>query len=254
MEIQRRASVSDQLLNFILERIKSGVYRSGERFPSESELCSEFGVSRATVRTALSALAARGMLVRKPGIGSFLNDKRRLETGLEQLESVVSMARRQELDTQTINLSIKSVQADSRLAEYLEIPMGAAVTIVRRTLVIQDQPVSYHEDYIGGKELAPTQVDRQFKGSVLDLLNQKHLPPIRDAVTEITAVIADNVFSTRLGISPSAPLILLKEKTFDEAGKVVSYSENYYVPDRFCLRVIRNKIPDSSIGEMKHAK
>ncbi len=88
--------------------------------------------------------------------------------------------------------------------------------------------------------------DAGFTGSVLDLLDQKHLPPIKDAITEITSIKADHALNVKLGIQPSAPLILLKEKTFDEAGKVASYSENYYVPNRFCLRVIRNKIPNSN--------
>ncbi|HVN54564.1 MAG TPA: GntR family transcriptional regulator [Anaerolineaceae bacterium] len=248
MEIQRNTSVSDQIVNIFLKRISGGIYHPGERIPSETELCAEFGVSRATVRTAISALTARGLLVRKIGIGTFLSYPQRLETGLEQLESVVSMARRQGSDTRIIDLTVTEVAATRLLSENLSVAEGTPLTAIRRTILVDQEAASYHEDYVLASELHAAQVDEHFQGSVLDLLVLKHTPRIRDAVTEITALNARQGLSTRLGVPLHSALILLKEKTYDDAGKVVSYSENYFVPDRFYLRVIRNKIPQISEG------
>jgi len=64
--------ISEHLTNTLIDRIRAGVYPLDDHFPSESELCKEFHVSRATVRTALAALVAMGLLIKKAGVGSFL--------------------------------------------------------------------------------------------------------------------------------------------------------------------------------------
>ncbi|MGL4897696.1 MAG: GntR family transcriptional regulator, partial [Cetobacterium sp.] len=45
-----------QLVEIILEQIKTGLYTEGEKIPSERELSEIFNISRATVRQALSEL------------------------------------------------------------------------------------------------------------------------------------------------------------------------------------------------------
>jgi len=59
-----------QLKEIFRSWITAGKFDSGGRFPSESELQERFGVSRMTVRRALSELVHEGFLVREQGRGS----------------------------------------------------------------------------------------------------------------------------------------------------------------------------------------
>src|SRR5262245_18290299 len=52
-------------------RIASGGIAAGAKLPSESELVTEFGVSRTVVREAISQLRARGLVATHRGIGTF---------------------------------------------------------------------------------------------------------------------------------------------------------------------------------------
>jgi len=52
--------------------IRNGEYRSGDRLPSEAELCKQFDASRITVAKALQRLQQDGVLVRRPGSGSYV--------------------------------------------------------------------------------------------------------------------------------------------------------------------------------------
>jgi len=63
---------------WITSEISQGRIRIGDKLPSESELCGRFGVSRHTVRIALSNLAAAGWTESRKGIGTFctMRDRR----------------------------------------------------------------------------------------------------------------------------------------------------------------------------------
>ncbi len=75
----RRESLSSQLKKQILQKIDDKVYLPGERIPSESDLCAEFGVSRTVVREAVASLRADGVLKSRQGIGVFVDDAPRLQ-------------------------------------------------------------------------------------------------------------------------------------------------------------------------------
>jgi GntR family transcriptional regulator len=57
-----------QLAVILEERIESGEYAPGEDFPSEHDLCREFGVSRTVVRPAIAILEREGRVTRQKGM------------------------------------------------------------------------------------------------------------------------------------------------------------------------------------------
>jgi GntR family transcriptional repressor for pyruvate dehydrogenase complex len=63
----RRVRSFDDVVVQIREAILSGSIRPGQRLPSERELCESFGVSRPTLREALRALEALGLVEVRPG-------------------------------------------------------------------------------------------------------------------------------------------------------------------------------------------
>lgn len=66
-----RQTVSDQVFEQLKQNLVNGVWKPGEKIPSENELCSLFGISRITVRQALGKLAALGMIETRLGEGSY---------------------------------------------------------------------------------------------------------------------------------------------------------------------------------------
>jgi GntR family transcriptional regulator len=62
-----------QLKEHILERIEGGEWPPGFRVPSESELSSQFSISRATVRQAIQVLANQGLVEKRQGSGTFVS-------------------------------------------------------------------------------------------------------------------------------------------------------------------------------------
>ena len=64
-----------QLKTLICEHIASGVWHPGDCIPTEHELCQLYNISRSPVRQALSELAREGILIRRPGLGTFVHEQ-----------------------------------------------------------------------------------------------------------------------------------------------------------------------------------
>jgi len=80
-----RNSLSDEVVEQIIDLISRGVLKPGERLPSEKELCLRFGVGRTTIREALRSMAVMGILDGRVGEGTFVSgDSRKyLEKALQ---------------------------------------------------------------------------------------------------------------------------------------------------------------------------
>jgi DNA-binding FadR family transcriptional regulator len=83
--------------NQLVAQIKSGVLPPGSRLPGERELSGMLGISRASVRQALSTLEAIGVLSSKRGVGHFVKEGAALTAGPEVVDSLMSQGDPQEL-------------------------------------------------------------------------------------------------------------------------------------------------------------
>ena len=76
-----------QVREYILNRIRMGDYKVGDRLPTEKELMEQLQVGRATVRAALNELEHEGQVEKRHGIGTFVKEPKR-ELGFEPLISL----------------------------------------------------------------------------------------------------------------------------------------------------------------------
>ena len=91
----RHAALSQTLI----ERVNGGTYPVGELLPTEQELCTQFGVSRTTVREALRRLTDLGLVARKPGVGTRVLARRpstRFVHAIKSISDIFQYARRSE--------------------------------------------------------------------------------------------------------------------------------------------------------------
>jgi GntR family transcriptional regulator len=243
-----RLSLATQAQQYLRSLIEGGTYRPGEQLPSQAELALQLGISRPTLREALLNLEQEGVIVRRHGVGTFVAPgwERRLESGLERLESVLELASRQGQVLQYDALDLREVPADEEIAERLQVPPGTALTSVARAIIAENRPVAFMLDVLPASVLSPTDVDASFNGSVLDLLRQRQesgtVPPgqqVSQALAEIVALNADGFLVDQLAVSPGAAIVLIEEVLFDDQGNPIGFSRNYFVPEFFRFHVVR---------------
>lgn len=74
VELVKADALYKQLANVIRDGIATGKWQPGDMLPSEAAMKNEYGVSATTVRQALIALRAEGLITVRNGIGSFVSD------------------------------------------------------------------------------------------------------------------------------------------------------------------------------------
>ena len=70
----RKEGVAEKVVNRILDLVRSGNLKAGDRLPAERELIDIFGVSRPTLREALRSLSTLGVIEMRHGGGAFVTD------------------------------------------------------------------------------------------------------------------------------------------------------------------------------------
>ena len=207
----------------------------GEVLPSEPRLAEQLGVSRATLREAMSALEDRGMIVRRQGVGTYI-PRTIIDAGLEELESIENIAARVGLDVEMGESEIQRRPADSDEANLL----GAnQVTEIRRVILAEGDPVAYLVDTIEEGLIPDSVLDKKFHGSVLDLLLERGKPHLEYSRSEISAVSAEDLVADRLQVPIGSVLLCFEASLFTREGKIVDRSKSYFLPGTFRFHVVR---------------
>ncbi len=223
--------------------IQDGTYRVGDRLPPEPELAQRLGISRATLREALRAFEDKGLITRRRGLGTFINAPTHvIDSGLEQLESLDTLARRMGLVCTTEDLEIREEPAPREIASRLGIAPGETVITVGRTKVTNGVIAAYMYDVLPAWVTDIATLRASFKGSVLDYLLERQVP-LAFAWTNIIATRADSSVAAKLRVKPSTVLLLLEEVSYTQDNQIVGYSQNYFLPSVFKFHLIRRIAP-----------
>jgi GntR family transcriptional regulator len=216
----------------------------GTFLPSEPELAQQLGVSRSTLREALRLFEAQGMIIRRRGVGTYVaKPPQVIESGLEVLSSIDTLAAQIGLEIEARNLEITEKLTDSEAASWLGLPVGSPVIEIKRVIAANGRPVAYFYDCLPSEYLAPEEVDRGFSGSVLSLLLDRGTPALDRSQADITAMPADTQIAHSLGIHPGDVLLFLEARLLAQNGRVVDHSRSYFLPGTFKFHAVRHVNP-----------
>jgi GntR family transcriptional regulator len=239
--IRKSASLAQQVIDEILAGIETGQRaRDNGLLPSETELSARFKVSRATIREALSRLEQANLIIRRHGVGTFVAPRPPvIEAGLEELESLETMATRIGLETTMGKAIIEERGAAKREAECLQLQPGDPVLSVARVIMTGKRPVAYLIDVIPTAYLHKDELGAAFTGSVLDLFVRRGDVPLSHSRTDILAEAADEEIARKLRLQAGEALLKLEAQLVARAGNIIDYSTSYFVPGYFHFHVVR---------------
>ncbi len=213
----------EQVAAILRERIRRE-HQPGDRLPAEQELADSFGVHRLTLRRAIEALAAEGMIARRKGQRAVVLNTRvnyRLSAGRRFTETVQSIGRSPKSE-----LVAKAVEnAPETAAEALDLPVGARVVRIDTLRYIDDLPVVRVRHWIPAEPFEP--VIRGYRGGSLHaLLETEFGVRLKRIRSEVYAEPASPEDIATLFLPPTIPVLLCRNLNADEStGRPCEYAE-----------------------------
>jgi GntR family transcriptional regulator len=212
---------------------------AGTRLPSEPALAKQLGVSRATLREAMRTFETQGLLRRRQGSGTFVvGQVPVIESGLEVLESLETIARRMGLAVTMGEAIIKRVTADEEHAAVLSVAAGAPLVQVSRIMQADARPVAYLIDTLPEDVLHTEELNGKFNGSMLDFLIQRG-DPLTVSRAAISASGASAEVAKMLEIQRGDVLLEFTAKLYTSTARVIDYSSSYFLPGYFKFHIVR---------------
>jgi GntR family transcriptional regulator len=212
---------------------------AGERLPSEPELAQQLGVSRATLREAMRTFETQGLIRRRQGAGTFVVGRMPIiDSGLEVLESIETMAHRMNLTITMGDASTECIPATKDFAQILGVDIGASLSRFSRVMRADSRPVAYLIDILPEEILRPEELTGKFTGSVLDYLLQRG-DPLTVSRAAISAIDAPADVAKMLEVQRGDVLLQIIAQLYTGSGRVVDYSFSYFLPGYFRFHVVR---------------
>lgn len=229
----------------VIDRLKSDIdkeiYRENEKLPSEFELSKTLGVSRATLREALRLLEEENIIVRRHGVGTFVNPKPLFTSGIEHLSSISSMIEQAGMVPGTIFLCAQEEKVTEKDIERFQSGIDDNVITLERVRTADGEPVVYCVDRVLAS-LLPSEFITNQNVSIFSALEQNGNIRVAYAITYIDPVGFHEVVSPILKCGPESALLVLKQLHYDENDRVVLYSKNYFRADKFSFHVVRKRM------------
>lgn len=227
----------------ILEQRIQETLHAGDALDSERELVAELGVSRVTVRQAISDLVDEGILERTQGKGTYVTGPR-VNSRLH-LMSFSREMRARGLEPRTDVLSAHLEPANARVAEGLQLERGESVIRLERLRLADEAPMA-HEVGWYPSELFPGLLGHKLN-FVYDLLADRYGIEATRGEQVVWAEAADAHRANLLGIAKRAPLLVTERVTWSHQT-IFEYSITWYRADRYRLHsTIRPREDTSAI-------
>jgi GntR family transcriptional regulator len=224
------APLYHRAFGLLYQRIAEGTYAPGDQLPTEEELASEFSVSRATVRQAVSELVKRALVVRQQGRGTFVSG----QIPEAQPRFVSSLA---DLIIETKRTGVKSVS----LRHHEAVPPIIArrlgltepfATVLERTRLVDDQIFAYVVQYFPANIGNLLTVRESESLGVLTALHRKGVA-LGEASQIVRAQLADVSVAEHLGIEIAAAVLHAERLLRTPDGSPIELVRAWYRADLY---------------------
>lgn len=210
-----------QLKNYYLDKIENGIYKPGSMIPSETEIQKQFGVSRITVRRALMELENEGYLEKKPGIGTFITERKKNDKVTQALDNISTWTETMQekgITPGTSRSEITEVSPPPDVALFLKIDFSDKVIRIKRWRTGDGKPFCIMTNYI---------LSSMVPGIVEDGLDQESLYKVYEEKYGIKFGIAREIVEARganleeseyLKVAEGSPVLLVTRISYDTDG------------------------------------
>ena len=240
--LKRNPSLTEQAKAAIKQRIVNHEFANG-RIPAETDLAAQLGVSRTTIRDALSRLELEGVIYRKQGAGTFVNHPGlQIKSRLEEIWTYEDMLQAHGYTPSTRILSTDLQPTDAATAAALNLATGDSLLVIKKLFLADEQPVILTVNHLPAALVRLTYTAEDFHPPIYHFLATFCGQHLSYYISEITPLLAPAWVTQTLNLPRSKTALL----SFDEIGynqnnQPIVKAYSYFRDDMLRLRLIRRE-------------
>ncbi|HEY5731417.1 MAG TPA: GntR family transcriptional regulator [Anaerolineales bacterium] len=221
-----------QVKQILLEKLDKGTWKPGDLVPSEQELQELYGVSRITVRQALTELTHEGRFERHRGQGTFVANKPLVHNPMKRI-SITELMRQQDIEPEWQIRQRDFVTPLPNVSDTLGIRSNSKVYFVDFLLSADEEPIGRHITYLTKPVAESTNVASL---SDLELGEFFRALPNDDGIQvrrTVQALPASSEEAKLLKVRTGFPILSIEVTYSDANGKPIEHLRANYRGDRF---------------------
>ena len=238
--IIRQISVADQVNEILHQRIRDGAYSPGMRLPSESELAKDFDVSRATVRTVFARMEAEGLILRKQGDGTYINEHiHDVNTHLGGLWEFSRLIESSGYEASVQPVSIVTRPADSLEQEKLKLKPGEPVVWMQRLFLADQKAVILANNTIPERKIDPAAGTLKFDLPIQEFLERYCHKRIAYVILDVSAAQIQGEAAHHLELKEGGALLNMGITFYDRDNHPLVCGQSLFNDSVLRLRLIQ---------------
>ncbi len=225
-----------RIQNAVLQRIESGEWKAGDAIDSERQLAKAHQVSLMTARHALAGLDREGMVVRRPGSGTFVAPPK---IHFNKLVSYTELMASRGLVGCSRLLCNKIIDYAPEIAARLAVTPDSRLVKVERLRHAANEPFALEAAYLSAEEFGGLTSAPLARSSLFCTLEHDFGVELAHADEEVDATSADPRTAELLAVPLGAPLLRIRQVIYSTKGKATIYMLGFYRSDRHTLLIRR---------------
>ena len=203
--------------------------------PSEHELSQALGVSRPTIRQALTHLEQRSVLYKRRGVGTFRAPQAMARP--PRLTSLYDELVEQGSVPVTQVLQVREVPAPDSVAQDLHLAADAPLVFLERVRKVGDRPVVFHTNYLNLDGKPPPGRAELEQGSLYAILRTRYGIELTLASQDVTARAGSPSERKHLELGSGGCVLVAQRVSFDATGRGIEWAVNVYPPGTQSFRM-----------------
>ena len=229
-----------QLKTQLLKLIDEGYFKSGDKLPTESELCALLDISRPTIRQAFSELIKEGYIIRKKAKGTFVSQPKVEGYFFQKLSSY-----NEEMESLGLHPSTKVIGCEViKAPDVCRQLQTDKVIYLQRVRYADDKEMVYVETYLPFERLSNIQKYDFTKFSLYNIMEKDYNCSIAYVDRIVEAAHADKKVKEYLNMNEDDVILHVCTTAYTKENEAVEVSIASYHGQRnsFTMKLTNTKI------------
>ena len=225
MDYEKNIPLYIQVKNDIYRKIENREYTN--MLPSEKLLVELYDVSRVTLRKALEVLEEEGLISRKAGFGTVINQNLSELKNFTMVKSLTNeMKEIGAKNIETFSSTISILYSNKEMMDLFSCDSSKKLYNLRRLRGVNEKPIVFSNTWLNIDIDLPTSKDFLF-GSLYDFLISNNVFFSRFE-EELEAIMPTREYHGLLKLDKDGVILKRIRKGFDSENKLIEYTINYY--------------------------